>query len=181
MDRSNERYSRTPRGAFSLLLQLLQPGGTIGVLGVFCNQHYRPSASRRRQERAKFGLPGRTENPRRVRRSRDIPDRRRSPIPSERGVHQDYHTSHKCSELVPHREFVVKLLLRSGVGRTEGIIRPPDPVHIVAPLESESFRRVATAFGNPNGGRGGVGALGFSHRINKRIQSGRLLQEEPYT
>ena len=58
-----------------------------------------------------------TENPGRVCRSWDIPDRRKPPAPSKKGIYEDDRSSRECSELILHGQFV-----RSKVRRAEVLI-----------------------------------------------------------
>ena len=99
--RSNERYSRTPRGISSPVPQFLLREDTTGALDGFHVQYRQPPG------RGKRGTDLHTENPRRVHRSRDIPDRRKFLVPSKKGICDDCRTSHECSELVFHGWFVV--------------------------------------------------------------------------
>ena len=58
-------------------------------------------------EGAKFILRGHTENPRWVHRPRYIPDRRKPPAPSKKGVNEECGTSCECSKLVLHGQLAV--------------------------------------------------------------------------
>jgi len=62
----------------------------------------------------------RTKNPRRVCRSRYIPDRRKPLALSKNNIYEGRHTNRECSELILHGVLVVRTFATEGLGETSG-------------------------------------------------------------
>ena len=67
-------------------------------------------------------LWGHTKNPRRVRWSWYIPDRRTPPALSKDNIYEGYRTRHECSELILHGVLVVRAFAAERFGGAEVLI-----------------------------------------------------------